>query len=554
MKRALALTILLLACGGSVTARPHDSGADGPSETLLRAMRDEMERTLERLRLDDLAAPYFVTYTVLESHGVELQGNFGALERSRRSSSRRIQVEVRAGSREFDDSHFVGRQGQAFRPLTTTLPVEDDYDALRAEIWALTDRAYKLALERLARKTVYRESNNIRDVLPDLSEDPVHSSRATRATDPFEPDEWHQHVRDISAVFRDFPAIHSNSIDLVWRAQHLYFVDSEGRSVVKPGHWFELRMKAAALATDGMVQSDDRQMVWSALSHEAPAIETYLGPVLLEGEAAGEFFGQLLADGLANPREIWVESERAEQYYEAGALTGRLGLRVIAPIFDVVDDPTRTAFQGRTLIGHYTVDEQGIPARRVRLVEGGILRDLLMSRSPVEQRKQSNGHGRGGFSAPAAATIGNLFVTPSTTVPLNALKRKLREEARAFGLDHGILIRRIEQERHRSRDDLLSDPVLVYEVDVESGEERLVRDAEFDAITLRALRDIVAASEVQHVYNLAKSGPYASSATVLASIVHPSILLSEMELVETQTKPTKPPYLAHPFFAATSSD
>jgi hypothetical protein len=178
-----------------------------------------------------------VAYTVLEMHSAEMQGNFGALERPRQSSARRIQVEVRTGSREFDDTNFVGRTSQGFRPVTGTLPIEDDYDALRTEIWSLTDRAYKLALERLARKTVYRESNNIQDALPDLSEDPVVSSRKTQATEPFVRDEWEQRIRDTSAVFRDHPAIQSNSVDLKWHAQHVYFVDSEGRDYVKPGHW-----------------------------------------------------------------------------------------------------------------------------------------------------------------------------------------------------------------------------------------------------------------------------------------------------------------------------
>jgi predicted Zn-dependent protease len=569
MKR-LAVVALLVACVSAVGAQPHDSGMGGPSETLLRAMQDEMERTLEHLRLENLSEPYFLAYTVLETQRLELQGNFGALERPLEASSRRIQVEVRTGSREFDDRHFVGSQGQTYRPMTGMLPVEDDYDALRAGLWALTDKSYKAALERLARKTVYRESNNIVDVLPDLSEDPVRSSVETLAAGPFERETWEPHIRDVSAVFRNFPAIQSSSVDLHWRAQHVYFVDSEGRSYVKPGHWFELRMKAAAQAADGMILSDDRQMVWSAHDHvppvdalkaaaeqlardltalaDAPKIATYLGPVLLEGQAAGEFFSQLLASGVANPREVWVEQKWSRQHYKTGALTKRLGLRVIAPIFDVVDDPTRAEFRGRPLTGHYKIDEQGIPAQRVQLVERGILRDLLMSRSPTQERKLSNGHGRGGFFAPATAMIGSLFVTPATTMSFEAMKRRLREEAKAFGLGHGILIRRITEERKRSRDDLLAPPVLVYEVDVETGEERLVRDAVFSAVTLRALRDIVAASNEQHVYNLAKPGPFASSATSRASIVHPSVLLAEMELVETERKPSKPPYLKHPFF------
>jgi len=574
--RRLTGAILLLTWATLAPAQPFDSRTSGVSATLMRAMHDEMQRTLERLKLEGLSAPYFVAYTVLETHSAEMQGNFGALERPRHSSARRIQVEVRTGSREFDDSNFVGRTSQGFRPVLGTLPVDDDYDALRTEIWALTDRAYKLALERLARKTVYRDSNNIQDALPDRSEDPVISSRKTQATEPFVRDEWEQRIRDTSAVFRDHPAIQSNSVDLKWRAQHVYFVDSEGRDYVKPGHWFEIRMKAAAQAGDGMIQSDDRQLLWisrgdaptpdmlkagaerladdlTALA-EAPQIETYLGPVLLEGQAAGEFFSQLLASGLANPREIWVEADWAKKHYKTGALTGRLGLRVISPNFSVFDDPTRSDYAGQLLIGHYKIDEQGIPAQRVDLVEGGILRDLLMSRSPAKERKLSNGHGRGGFSAPAAAMIGNLFITPAETLSLDAMKKKLREDAEDFGLDHGLLIRRIADERHRREQDLLSSPVLVYEIDVASGAERLVRDAKFNAVTLRALRDIVAATSDQHVFNLAKPGPYRGSATSRASIVHPSVLLSEMELIKTEEKPSRPPYLEHPFFESASDD
>jgi len=574
MKR-LAIAILLLACALPAGAGVHDSGARGPSETLLRAMQDEMRRTIEELRLEEMAAPYFVAYTVLETHSLELQGTFGAIERPREASSRRVQVEVRTGKREFDNRHFVGRQGRAYRPMTGNLPVEDDYDALRTEMWALTDRAYKLALEGLARKTVYRETNNIQDVLPDLSEDPVESHRETLATPPLDREAWEQNVREISAVFRRFPAIQSNSVDLAWRAQHVYFVDSEGRSYVKPAHWFELEMEAEGQADDGMVQSDERRMLWLDLSQvpsvdrlkaaaerlagevtaltAAPKVETYLGPVLLEGQAAGEFFSQLLASSLASPREVWVEQKWSEKYFKAGALTNRLGLRVISPIFDVIDDPTREEFEGKPLLGHYRIDEQGISAQRVALVDDGILRDLLMSRSPTKERTRSNGHGRGGFSAPAAAVIGNLFITPSTRMPLEKMKRRLRDEARAFGLDHGMLVRRLAKES-RGSENLLSAPVLVYEVDVETGEERLIRDAEFNAVTLRALRDIIASSGEMHVYNLSKPGAFRSSASSRASVIHPSVLLSEMELVETERKPSQLPYLSHPFFAATGQD
>jgi len=135
------------------------------------------------------------------------------------------------------------------------------------------------------------------------------------------------------------------------------------------------------------------------------------------------------------------------------------------------------------------------------------------------------------------------------------MKRRLRSEAQAFGLDHGILIRRNTQESEQEDDELLSAPALVFEVDVATGEERLVRDARFHSVTLRALRDILAASDRNHVYNLAKEGPFRSSSPSRASIVHPSVLLSEMELTRTERKPSRLPYLPHPAFdSATDSD
>lgn len=575
MRRLAAALLALTACSNA-GAGAYDSGRDGPSEMLFRALGDELKRTVERLRVEGLAKPYFVSYSVLESATLDLQASFGALEGPRETRTRRLKVALRAGSREFDDSHFVGGR-ERYRSLTTLLPLEDDYDALRSEIWKLTDRAYKAALERLARKTVYKETNNIRDEIPDLSEDPVETSRETRASAAFDAEAWEQRVREISAVFRRFPDVQSSHVDLTWRAQHLYFVDSEGRSFVKPVHAFEIQLRGKVQAEDGMVQSAEREL-WSASLSEIPPLEdlkaaaarlaedltalaraprmkTYLGPVLLEGQAAGEFFNQLLASGLSNPRKIWVEQKWAEQYYRSGALTSRLGLRVISPLFDVVDDPTREEFDGQPLIGHYKIDSQGIPARRVRLVERGILKDLLMSRSPTAEHRLSNGHARGGFSTPAAAEIGNLFVTPSSTMSLEKMKRRLRAEAKAFGLDHAILVRRITEESEQDNDELLSAPELVYEVDVASGEERLVRDARFHSVTLRALRDIIAASDDRHVYNLAKDGSFRSSSAFRASIVHPSVLLSEMELTATERKPSRLPFLSHPSFdSANDSD
>ena len=567
----LALPILLaLLLAAAASAAPHETGEDGVSETLLRAMKDEMARTLDQLRLEHMERPYFVAQTVYEQRGLWMEGSFGAVARPREYGARTLKIDLRVGSREFDDSHFIPADYRSYMPSVGNLPLEDDYDALRFEIWSLSDRAYKQALGRLSRKQAYRDAKNIAELIPDLSEDPVGSSRTIAALSGFDRDAWEQRLRDASAVFRDYPRIHSSSVRLSLQAEHVYFVDSEGRSFVRPSHVFEIQIQAQGLADDGMEQSMDLAFVEPTVEAlpgpdelraavekvargvtalaGAPQAEIYLGPVLLEGVAAARFFDQLLATGLSNARKPWAEQEWAERYYQRGNLLERLGLRVISPIFDVYDDPAAASFEGRALAGHYAVDDQGIPARRVDLIEKGILADLLMSRSPIEQRDHSNGHGRGTPYDLVDSHVGNLFLEAAMTIPAAEMKRRLREEAAAFGLDHGILIRHIAPSNPRDTESLLATPVLTYKVDVATGEEQLVRDARFDNVTLRALRDIVVASTERRVYNMKRRGGAYARGTIPSSLVYPSVLLAEMELAQSEEQPEKTPYLPHPYF------
>ena len=452
----------------TVPASPQAPERYSVSTVLLRAMNDEMKRTVEHLRLDQLAPPYFVAQTVDDQRTLVIEGSFGAIRRSRRFDARTLRLELRVGSREFDDAHFVSTDVRSYAPLSSRLPVEDDYDALRFEIWSLTDGAYKQALERLSRKEAYRQSRNITDLVPDLSEEEVHGSRRTIDVAEFDRRAWERRVRELSALFRDRPRIQSSYVRLELRARHLYFVDSEGRSVVKPGHSFGIRIGAAAQADDGREQKDELLLLRHSLEGmpgkkeleslvrelaesvsalaRAPRAETYLGPVLLEGQAAGEFFSQLLASGVSNARAAWVEAEWAEPYFKPGILVGRVGLRVISPFFDVHDDPTVAEFEGQELTGHFDVDDQGIPSRRAELIRAGILEDVLMSRSSTRTRAGSNGHGRGSFREPINGRIGNLFLIPRETVPRGELVRRLREEAESFGLDHGLVIRRLRSQ------------------------------------------------------------------------------------------------------------
>lgn len=561
--RTGAAVLFAALCAAPLRAQTH--------ETVLKAMADEMARSLARLEMEKLGRPYFIAYTVLDSRRLELEASFGALRDPHETASRQAKVDLRVGSPSFDNAHYVGNDYWRYRPFAAQLPLEDDYDATRFALWTLTDEAYKHAVQKLAQKDAYRRSRMISDKVDDLSRDPKAVSVAPPAPAAFDRALWEERVRRLSAVFRRHPRIQASSVGLYWTRRSVYFLDSEGRRVLQPADDYELVLQAATQAADGHGVGDRRRIIRQELSRmpamaeleaaaerlaadvtalaDAPVVENYLGPVLFEGQAAGEFFNQLLARNISAPRSVWVENEQVKEAFAGGKLVDRIGLRAVSPEFDVEDDPALAEFEGEPLIGRYAIDDQGVPARRVSIVEKGILKGLPMSRSPAKGLSGSNGHGRADFHEFPTGRIGNLLIRSSKTLPEAALRAELARAAKEFGLPYGLLIRRVAEQDHQDKGELLAPPTLAYRV-YPDGREELVRSVRFSNVTLRALRDITAASEKRHVYNYYQLGPYQTGGgQAQASIVHPSVLLSEMELKKTERKPERPPYLKHPHFA-----
>lgn len=544
--------------------------AAGP-DPVFKAMSDELSRSLARLEMEKLGKPYFLAYTVMDTDRLSLEASFGRLKDPHRVRSRAVRVELRLGSPAFDNAHYVGRDYWTFSPHSRSLALDEDYDALRFGLWWVTDEAYKAGLQKLSQKRAYQKARNISEVHPDLSRDPVESFELPVPAPALDQALWEDRARRLSALFKSYPSVQTSSVKVFWTLQTARFLDSEGRRTIRPAHDFEVFMEATAQAPDGMPLSDRRRVLRQRLQDipplaeleaqarglaedltalaKAPVMEPYTGPVLFEGQAAGELFNQLLARNVTAPRSLWVEDEEAEKEFPSGRLAGKLGMRVASPLLSAVDDPSLAEAAGIPLLGRYEVDDQGIRARRVTLIEGGTLKDVLMSRSPVKERALSNGHGRCAWGEPCVSRIGNLVIQASPSVPAAELRKQLTRAAAEFGLSFGLLVRRVAEEELAEKDDLLAPPVLVYKVRVADGREELVRSASFAGVTLRALRDVAAASDEPRAYNYYQLGPYKSSrGQVQASIVHPDVLLAEMELKKTDKKPERLPYLGHPRF------
>jgi predicted Zn-dependent protease len=603
--------ILAAAMSWLAPARAEAAAAQAPQDNdqTLRAMRDEMARSKTRLELkipgtNQPVRPYYVEYRLLDLDVREVVAEFGTLLTSARTRNRFMDVEARVGTYKQDSSNFIGDEGfRGFIGSTGSVGIDRDYDSLRQDLWIATDQAFKEAVETYSRKQAYLSSLARQSEIDDFSKaEPVH------VIDPLvTPDwtnrNWDQEARESSATLRAFPEIYESRVTyyLVYATE--YLMTSEGTEIRTNRTFAAVEAGMNTLAQDGMPLNHlfsayapkpaDLPNVDAvrkglnvagselmALRASRPA-EDYTGPVLFEARAAAPLLAQILGPAMNGSRPPISFQPIVEQML--GNLggksdwTGRIGARVLPASVSIVDDPTAKDFHGTPLIGSYAVDDEGVRAQKVTVVENGSVKKLLMSRRPGNDSDQSNGHGRSGFLTDAKPTMSNLFFTATDAVSPAELKKKFLDECRAEKLAYCVIVRELDNPslsllHQEDFSELLASygggagngdrlPLLVYKVYPEDGREEVMRGARIIGVNSRSLRNLAGVGNDNFVYNYMQSQIAGFSGTALgafgsaqgglpASVVAPSLLFEELEVRGARGEPKRLPLLPAPALSA----
>jgi hypothetical protein len=396
-------------------------------------------------------------------------------------------------------------------------------------------------------------------------------------------------VRRLSAELRAFPEVMASGVDVQVSSGAFYLVNSEGTRIRIPENVARFQVRANALAPDGMTvrdsviflapdvselpgESELRKAVRSVGENlqalvAAPRGENYVGPVLFEPQAAAHLLADLFGRNLGQRRRPIGEPGRAVSFAES-ELEGRVGTRILPEWMDVVDDPTATEWKGRRLLGSYPVDLEGVVPERLVVVEKGILKTLLATRQPVKGQMQSNGRARlyGSYGA-NAAVFGNLIVEVSERQPLEELRRRLLELSGQRGRPYGLVVRKLdfpstasvaEVQRMVARmaqtggaRRVVSPPLLVYRVYADGRPDELVRGLQFRDVSVRSLRDIVAAGGEEAVFHYLENGAPmaltgASTFVADSSVVAPGLLFEELQLERAEEEFPRLPLVPRP--------
>jgi len=271
----------------------------------------------------------------------------------------------------------------------------------------------------------------------------------------------------------------------------------------------------------------------------APVAEPYDGPALLSGRASAVFFHEVLGHRL--------EGHRQRDEEEGQTFTKKVGQEVLPKFLSVMDDPTLRELDGVKLSGTYEFDSEGTPAQRVEVIENGILKNFLMSRMPIKNFDNSNGHGRNQPGLMPTGRQGNLVVSSTQAVPESEMRAKLIEQVKKEGKPYGLYFDDIQGGFTLTTRALPQAfqvlPVIVYKVYPDGRPDELVRGVDIVGTPLAALTRIITTGDQQHVFNGICG---AESGSVPVSAIAPAMLFSEMEVQKRAHGHDRPPILPAP--------
>ena len=556
--------------------------AQAQDDVAMRAMKDEMARSMSHIQLQGMDKPYFLAYRLDDLRTTEISATLGSLTQDQPAHMRFVGVEVRVGDAKVDNTNFLSSRTFAggmpgILSGIQQAPLDENYEEIRRALWMATDAQYKKALEDLSAKHAALQAQSHAARPPDFAAEPVKESIQPLRSSIVPEDDLKKLARDLSAVFRSLPDLYASSATIECRDAYTRYVNSEGSNFTRSQRVIHLKIDAQVQSADGLPISDSIELYGSSQADFPPesallartramadrilklrsagSVERYNGPVLFEGEAAPEIFAQAFAPGLVAARTPTTDEPQFEMFFNQllDQLGGRsfedkLGGRVLPGFLNVSDNPTLSSFQGERLMGTAGIDDDAVATREIKLVEHGILETLLATRVPTTATSESTGSRRGWGPAPS-----NLLITSDKPTTEANLRKQLLQLASDRGLKYGIIVRhvgvgsaaaymRMAARMMRQEEQGGISLAEVYKL-YPDGHEELLQGIEIAEITPAQFKDIQAAGDTPAVYSdqfmpragvIFSMGISSGSEPPVVSYAAPAVLFEEVPLVKIQ--------------------
>jgi hypothetical protein len=540
MKTNIFLLTIFVAWGVAHTALGQQNSV------LMEAMNQEIQRGMQGLKLDQMPAPCFISYTISEASTLEITASLGAILSSSEKPFRTVEGRVLVGENGITNENFLDESSLYRYEITiNSLPLSGNKDDIRRAIWLTTDKDYKSAVSEyeakksaISQQSLPEEEKDLLDFIAVPASNIIQDFRNSE----FNKSQMETLARNLSAVFLGYPAIHNSNVSIVLYDARVSFASSEGTTAVYPlkiamltakawsqgstgenfnEEWVLFTPESADWPEESVLQAGVKSVADKlVLLLDAPMVkESYSGPVLFEGQAAAELVVQKFfsdVNGLTAIRkpvaESYMVTMMSPDRFKENGLESMMNKKVISRDLSFIAYPQLSSYNNIPLVGSSIVDAEGVATPdSVVLVDRGMMKNLLSRRTPTPKISHSNGHARpaisnGGIIAAQGPSVVKLINhNPLTMADTKTMKEKLIAAAREEGLDYAYIVRKVAsfpaQQSSSSGSLSISKLLEVYRVWVADGREELVSMAELDGISVKSFKRVIATSTEEQVYN-----------------------------------------------------
>jgi TldD protein len=521
-------------------------------DPVMTIISDELNREFTRLGEENYP-PYYLSYRIDEISSTAIESTFGSLTQSDNYKGRILTTTIKVGSYELDNTHELKNGfniNNTSHSFGTVFPVENNENALKQAIWRVTDRAYKNAVSSY---TIIE--NELKNDTPkytgDFSKEPpvtYYEPPPDDSENKLNKTEWENKIKRFSRPFLEEQSIIVGKALITYVTERKYFISSEGSKVAQNKTYTRLQIFGKIKADDGSllplyksyyafrpsdlpedekIMEDIKQMVNKLRELKNASIaQPYTGPAILSPEAAGVFFHEIFGHR--------VEGHRLKSETDSHTFKNKVGEKVLPEYINIVFDPTMVSFNGQDLFGTYVYDDEGVKASRVEVVSKGILSNFLMSRTPVKNNMNSNGHGRAQAGMHPVSRQSNLIVETSNPISDKELRKLLIKECKKQKKEYGYLFKEViggfTLTNVYTPNVFNIIPTEVYRIYIDGRADELVRGVELIGTPLLMFSEIIATGDSPQVFT---GFCGAESGNIPVTAISPSLFVKK---IETQRK------------------
>lgn len=537
-------------------------------DKLTDLLNNELKREFAVLSKQEVPL-YYISYRVTDKIMQTAEASFGTLTNTSDTRHRYLTVNVRVGNYDLDNSHEI--RGDQFDflgniPSAIPLSLDDNAEAISQTIWNATNKQYLEAADKFAKvKANVAVKVTSEDTSADFSKNPKAYEYFENPVNPteykFDSDSWKEKVKSYSAVFLKDKNIYNGGANIAFYIVRKYFVSTEGVKIVENYAGARLFIHAVIKSEDGMelplyksyfaykpgdLPSDkeilaDAEMMVTKLTkmRNAPVVDPYQGPAILSGRASGVFFHEIFGHR--------IEGHRQKSENEGQTFKKKIGELILPSSITISCDPTIKNAGGTDLNGYYKFDDEGMQGQNVTIVDKGIMKDFLMSRSPISNFYASNGHGRAQEGYQPVSRQSNLMIKTTNPLSSEQLKKKLIEECKKQNKEFGYYFEDITGGFTMTGRTIPNAfnvmPTEVYRVFVDGRPDELVRGVDLVGTPLAMFSNISECGDQLGVFN-GTCG--AESGGVPVSCASPAIFVKQIEIQKKSKSQEKPPLLSRP--------